>query len=103
MTIRGNRIGLRLDDRSEQSNVEKPPTRNFPVEQTIYRLEKGLEAFNERIAELEGEGHYGRAMEVLKRNALDLARQIDELRGVLIEQAKKTRAQATQPSSARFR
>jgi len=102
MTIRGNRIGLRLDDRSEQSNVEKP-TRNFPVEQTIYRLEKGLEAFNERIAELEGEGHYGRAMEVLKRNALDLARQIDELRSVLIEQAKKTRAQATQPSSARFR
>ena len=103
MTIRENRIGLRQDDRSEQSHVEKPPTRNFPVEQTIYRQEKGLEAFNERIAELEGESHYGRAMEVLKRNALDLARQIDELRSVLIEQAKKTRALATRPSSARFR
>ena len=91
MTIRRNRIGNRLDDRSEQSNVEKPPTRKFPIQQTIYKLEKGLDAFNERIAELEGECHYGRAMEVLKQNALDLARQIDELRSVLVQQATKTR------------
>jgi hypothetical protein len=60
------------------------------VQQTIYRLEMGLDAFNERIAELESEGHNGHAMEVLKRNALDLARQIDELRSVLVQQAKKT-------------
>jgi hypothetical protein len=31
-------------------------------------------------------------MEVLKQNALDLARQIDELRSVLVEQAKKTKS-----------
>jgi hypothetical protein len=92
MTIRGNRIGLPRDDRSEQSNVERSPTRNFPIEQTIYRLEKGLDAFNERIAELEGQRHNSRAMDVLKENALDLARQIDELRGVLIQQTRKTRA-----------
>jgi len=70
----------------------KPPTREFPIQRTIRKLEDGLDAFNERIAELEGEGHNGRAMEVLKRNALDLARQIDELRGVLAEQAKKSKA-----------
>jgi L-arabinose isomerase len=91
MTILRNRIGSRLDARSEQSNVEKPPTRKFPVQQTIYKLQKGLDAFNERITELEGERHTGRAMEVLKQNALDLARQIDELRSVLVQQATKTR------------
>jgi hypothetical protein len=69
--------------------VTKAPARNFPVEQTIYKLERALDAFNERIAELEGEGHHGRAMEELKRNALHLARQIDELRSVLAQQAKK--------------
>jgi hypothetical protein len=90
MTILRNRIGDRLNDRP--STVEKPPTRKFPIQQTIYHLEKGLDAFNERIAELEGEGHNGRAMQVLRENALDLARQIDELRGVLVQQAKKTRA-----------
>ena len=67
----------------------KPPTREFPVQQTIYRLEKGLDAFNERIAELEREHHNSRAMEVLKENALDLARQIDELRSILVQQANK--------------
>ena len=45
----------------------------------------------DRIAELEREHHHGHAMEVLKQNALDLARQIDELRSVLVEQAKKTK------------
>jgi hypothetical protein len=41
-------------------------------------------AFNERIFELEDEGHQGYAMEVLKANAVDLARQIDELRCLLV-------------------
>ena len=41
--------------------------------------------FNERIADLENEGHRGHAMEVLKANAIDLARQIDELRCLLVE------------------
>jgi hypothetical protein len=55
-------------------------------------LEKGLDAFNERIGELEREHYNGRAMEVLKQNALDLARQIDELRSVLVLQAEKSKA-----------
>jgi hypothetical protein len=87
MATQRSRIGNRLN--SEPPAVAKPPTRNFPVQQTIYKLEKGLDAFNERIAELEREHHNGRAMEVLKENALDLARQIDELRSVLVQQAKK--------------
>ncbi|MGO8911103.1 MAG: hypothetical protein ACLQDM_17540 [Bradyrhizobium sp.] len=48
-----------------------------------------LNAFNDRIAELEDEGHRGHAMEVLKANALDFARQIDELRSLLIAPIKK--------------
>jgi len=52
-------------------------------------LEDELDAFNERIAELESEGHCGHAMKVLKAHAIDLARQIDELRCVLIESAPK--------------
>ena len=51
-----------------------------------------MRAVNDRIAELECEHHHGHAMEVLKQNALDLARQIDELRSVLVEQAKKTKS-----------
>jgi hypothetical protein len=47
-------------------------------------LEKELNAFNERIAELENEGHRGHAMEVLKANAMDFARRIDELRCILV-------------------
>ena len=92
MTILRNRIGHRLDDRPDPSAIEKPPSAKFPVQQTIFQLERGLDAFNERIAELEGEGYSGRAMEVLRENALDLARQINELRGVLVQQTKKARA-----------
>jgi hypothetical protein len=47
-------------------------------------LQEALNAFNERIAELETEGHQGRAMEVLRTNAMDFARQIDELRSLLV-------------------
>jgi hypothetical protein len=52
-------------------------------------LEDELNAFNDRIAELEDEGHLGHAMEVLKANALDFARQIDELRSLLVAAPKK--------------
>ena len=55
----------------------------FPVQQGIEELQKALSALNERIAELEGERHQGYAMEVLRVNALDLARQIDEFRCLL--------------------
>jgi hypothetical protein len=40
---------------------------------------------NERIAELEQEGHRGHAMEVLKANAMNFACRIDERRSMLIE------------------
>jgi hypothetical protein len=40
--------------------------------------------FNDRIIELENEGHRGHAMEVLKAKAIDFARQIDELRCLLV-------------------
>ena len=46
------------------------------------------DAFNERIAELKNEGHRGHAMDVLKANAIDLARQIDELRCLLVDAPK---------------
>jgi len=71
------------------SVVKKMPARQFPVQHEIQKLEDELNAFNERIAELEGEHHRGHAMEVLKVNAMDFARQIDELRSLLIESAKK--------------
>jgi hypothetical protein len=48
-----------------------------------------LDAFNERIAELENQGHRSHAMDVLKANALDFAQRIDELRCVLIESVSK--------------
>ena len=68
--------------------IGKLPTRQFPVQREIQKLERDLNAFNERIAELEDAGHRGHAMEVLKANAIDFARRIDELRCVLVESAK---------------
>jgi hypothetical protein len=59
------------------------PARLFPVQNEIQNLEGDLQAFNERITELENEGHRGHAMKVLKANAIDLARKIDELRALL--------------------
>jgi hypothetical protein len=38
---------------------------------------------------LENEGHRGHAMEVLKANAIDFARRIDELRCVLAESSPR--------------
>jgi hypothetical protein len=89
MATQRNRIGNRLS--SEPSAVAKRATRQFPIQRTVQTLEDGLRAVNDRIAELERENHHGYAMEVLKQNALDLARQIDELRSVLVQQAKKTK------------
>ena len=50
----------------------------------IQRLEEELKEFNERIIELEDQDHRGHAMKVLKAKAIDFARQIDELRCLLI-------------------
>jgi predicted nuclease with TOPRIM domain len=65
--------------------VDQYAARRFPIQHEIQKLEDELNAFNERIEELENEGHRSHAMEVLKANALDFARQIDELRCVLVE------------------
>jgi hypothetical protein len=80
--------GLHSGLRSKKRPVgETYPARWFPVQHEIQKLEDALNAFNERIAELEDEGHRGHTMEVLKANAIDFARRIDELRCVLIESA----------------
>lgn len=90
MTAQRRITGNRLVTRSEQKpTASKLPTRKFPVQREIQKLERDLNALNERIAELEDEGHRGRAMDVLKANALDFARRIDELRCVLVESAPK--------------
>ena len=80
---------LRTTGPKNQSTIEKYPGQRFPIQNEIRRLEDELNAFNDRIAELEDEGHLGHAMEVLKANALDFARQIDELRSLLVAAPKK--------------
>ena len=91
MTTQRNRTHNRLNKAPKSSTAEKLATRKFPIQRAIQKLEKELHAFNERISELEDENHSGRAMEVLKENALDFPRRIDELRSVLVEQAKNTK------------
>jgi hypothetical protein len=86
MTTQGQRSsGNRLATRAEQPpTTNKLPARTFPIQRSIQQLSDDLDALNERIAELEQEGHRGHAMEVLKANAMDFARRIDELRCLLI-------------------
>ena len=81
--------GSRLASLKNQPDDKKYPARQFPIQHEIQRLEDELNAFNERIAELNYEGHRGHAIEVLNANALDFARRIDELRSLLIESTKK--------------
>jgi hypothetical protein len=83
MTKQRQATGNRLASPTLRPVVKKLPARRFPIQREIQKLQNALDAFNERIAELESEGHQGRAMEVLRTNALDFARQIDELRGLL--------------------
>lgn len=85
------RKGLRGAGPAKRTTVEKYSARRFPVQHEIQKLEDELNAFNDRIAELEDEGHRGHAMNVLKENAIDLAQRIDELRSVLVEPTKKGR------------
>ena len=89
MTTQRRSTGNKLGSSTSRLAVKKKPSRQFPVQRKIRNLEDELDAFNERIAELESEGHCGHALEVLKAHAIDLARQIDELRCVLIEPAPK--------------
>ena len=81
--------------------VDRFPARLFPIQHEIQKLEDELSAFNERITELEDVGHRGHAMEVLKANAIDFARQIDELRCLLVESTPKTAANGKTIKAAR--
>ena len=85
-TLRSDPPAARAEKRQA---VDEYPARRFPIQHEIQKLQKELKAFNERIAELENVGHRGHAMEVLKANAIDFARQIDELRCLLVESARK--------------
>jgi hypothetical protein len=89
VTTQRPKLGARLAARSTEQPVSKLPARRFPIEREIQNLENELNEFNDRIAELESEGHRGHAMAVLKVNALDFARRIDELRILLVESTPK--------------
>jgi hypothetical protein len=89
MTTQRPRTNRFTSGSKQQASAAKFPARLFPVQSEIQHLENDLHAFNERIVELEHEGHLGHAMDVLKANAIDLARKIDELRGLLVEPTRK--------------
>ncbi len=85
MTTRRARTGDLFAMRAETGKqVDRIPSSRFPVQHEIQHLQKELNAFNDRILELENEGHRSHAMEVLNAKAIDFARQIDELRCLLI-------------------
>ena len=86
MTTRRARTGNLLAMRAEAGEkICKLPAARFPVQHEIQQLQRELNDFNERIIELENEGHRGHALEVLKANAVDFARRIDELRCLLVQ------------------
>jgi hypothetical protein len=89
MTTQRPRASRFATGSKQEPSAGKFPARLFPIQSEIQHLESDLDAFNERIVELEHEGHLGHAMDVLKANAIDLARKIDELRGLLVEPSKK--------------
>ena len=82
-------------------NPSDPPVtgpKNEPMQPVawtrVYRNENGtanriLCTTMGAATDLENEGHQGHAMEVLKAKAIDFARQIDELRCLLVESAPK--------------
>jgi hypothetical protein len=100
MATQRQRTGNRLATRTEQPPTTKLPARSFPIQRSIQQLSDELDALNERITELEQEGHRGHAMEVLKANALDFARRIDELRCVLIVVPTKADSRKPTPSKS---
>jgi hypothetical protein len=89
MTTQRKRPSRLITSAKQEPSAANFPARLFPVQSEIHHLENDLDAFNERIVELEHEGHRGHAMDVLKANAIDLALKIDELRGLLVEPTKK--------------
>jgi hypothetical protein len=89
MTTQRPRTNRFTSGTKQQASAAKFPVRLFPVQHEIQNLENDLHAFNERIVELENEGHRGHAMNVLKANAIDLSRKIDELRSLLAQPVKR--------------
>jgi ABC-type transporter Mla subunit MlaD len=100
MATQRQTTGNRMATRTEQPPTAKLPARSFPIQRAIQQLSDNLDALNERITELEQEGHRGHAMEVLKANALDFARRIDELRCVLIVVPTKAESRKPRPSKS---
>ena len=49
------------------------PASRFPAQHEIQHLQNELNAFNDRIINLENEGHRGHAMEAMKAKATDWA------------------------------
>ena len=82
MTTQRHRNGKQLSGLGDRDPANNRSARQFPTLQQIQELQKGLDALNERIAELEKEGHHGHAIDVLKTNAVDFACRIDELRSL---------------------
>src|SRR6478609_7710450 len=72
-----------------RQDAHKNSVPHFSIQHRIQILQKELSDFNERIAELESAGHRGRMIEVLNANAINFARQIDELRCFLVEPKTK--------------
>ncbi len=72
-----------------RQDAHKISVPHFSIQHRIQILQRELNDFNQRILELESGGHRGRAMDVLHANAIDLARQIDELRCFLVEPKTK--------------
>jgi hypothetical protein len=67
-----------------RQDADKNSVPHFSIQHRIQILQKELNDFNERIAELESGGR-GRTIEVLKAHAIKFARQIDELRCFLVQ------------------
>lgn len=97
------RKGLLAPRAEQRQAADAYPARRFPIQHEIQKLREELNAFNERIADLENEGHRGHAMEVLKANAIDFARQIDELRCLLVEPKNQQSRPRENPSTGQSR
>jgi hypothetical protein len=100
MTTQRQRTGNRLATHPKLQPTAKLPARSFPIQRAIQQLSDDLDALNERITELEQEDHRGHALDVLKANALDFARRIDELRCVLIVVPTKAESRKPTPSKS---
>jgi prefoldin subunit 5 len=62
MTKQRHTTGNRLASPTVRPAVKKLPTRKFPIQREIQKLQEALNAFNERIAELESEAKVIRVM-----------------------------------------